>query len=106
MSDPARWQRVGLGAVLILSALFAYSNSGERVALQLGPFVLYQVSLVLLIFVAFLAGMLTMFVLGLRHDMKVRRALQERGFDVPPAPARETPPAPPFPPYPPPDPEP
>ena len=136
MKDFTRWQRIGLGAVVLLSALFAYLNSGERVALSLGLFDLYQVSLVALIFVAFLVGMLTMFLLGLRHDVQVRRALRERGFDVPagpatreispvrevreerpaygapqvydydPTPARETPPAPPFPPYPPPDPEP
>ena len=133
MRDLARWQRVGLGAVVVLTALFAYFNSGERVALSLGIFDFYQVSLVVLILVAFLAGMLAMFLIGLGHDAKVRRALHERGFDVPPAPAprplltareerpayegqqgyeydptpaREAPAAPPFPPYPPPDPEP
>ena len=34
-------------------------------------------------FLAFLVGMTTMFLLGLRHDLRVRRALREAGFGEP-----------------------
>lgn len=77
----ARWAMLaGIGA---LAAVFASFNSRERVALSLGFTEVYRVSLVVLIFVAFLAGMITMFLLGLRHDLRVRQALREAGFGEP-----------------------
>lgn len=129
MRDVARRQWLGIAAIALVAALFAFFNAGEAVPVDLGLFVLYQVPLVVLIFIAFLLGMLAMFLAGLRHDMKVRALLRERGHDVPPAPptrpelvrpalsARDegypgdstrtiAPPAAPFKPYPPPDPEP
>ena len=98
MRADLRWRWVVLGLITLLAGLFGYFNSGESIALHMGLFVLYQVPLVILIFVAFLLGMLTMFLAGLRHDMKIRQLLRERRFEMPPPP--------PFPPYPPPDPEP
>lgn len=77
MND-ARWRWVGLGAITLLAGVFGFLNSGERVAVHLGALVLYQVPLVVLVFSAFLLGMITMFLLGLRHDLEVRRELRER----------------------------
>jgi uncharacterized integral membrane protein len=80
----SRWMRWG-GLVLIgvLAAIFASFNSGERVALSLGVVTFYRIPLVGLVFGAFVAGMLTMFLLGLRHDLRVRRALRDAGFGEP-----------------------
>ena len=83
MSTVSRRQWLGIGAIALLAALFGFFNAGERVVLHMGIFVLYQVSLVVLIFVAFLLGMVAMFLVGLRHDMRIRAILHERGFDVP-----------------------
>ena len=96
MRDEHRWRWVALGVITLLAALFGYFNSGESVAIHLGFVVLYQIPLVILIFLAFLLGMLTMFLAGLRHDMKVRQLLRERRYEVPPPPplARYTPPDP------------
>lgn len=74
----ARW--LGLLAVALGSGLFAYWNAGQRVTLDLGVLTLYRISLVALIFGAFLLGMVTMFLIGLRHDLRVRRQLRERGL--------------------------
>lgn len=83
MTDARWWRWGGLGLIGILAALFASFNAGERVALHLGFMMLYQIKLVPLIFVAFVAGMGTMFLLGLRHDLRVRKALREAGFGEP-----------------------
>lgn len=78
---PERRSRGGrwlLAALAIgAAAAFAYLNSGERVSIHLGFFVLFRVPLAALTFGAFLAGMVTMFLLGLRHDLRVRRRLRE-----------------------------
>lgn len=75
MSAAARW--AGLVLVVLLAGLFAYFNGGERVTLNLGFAVLYRISLVGLTFTAFLLGMVLMFLVGLRHDLEVRRLLRE-----------------------------
>ena len=49
----------------------------DRVTLDLGFTVLYQISLVGLVFGSFLLGMVAMFLFGLRYDRKVREALRE-----------------------------
>lgn len=72
----ARW--LPLLAIVLLSGLFAYFNTGERVTLNLGVTVIYQVRLVPVVFGAFVLGMIAMFLVGLRHDMRVRRHLRER----------------------------
>jgi uncharacterized integral membrane protein len=82
-----RWWRWGaLLLVGVFAALFASLNAGERVALYLGFATLYQIPLVPLILGAFVVGMATMFVLGLRHDLHVRQALRDAGFGEPIAP--------------------
>ena len=70
-----RWLLVALA--VLLAGAFAYINSGERVSLHLGLFVLFRLPLVALLFVAFLLGMVTMFLIGLRHDKQVRRVLRQ-----------------------------
>lgn len=80
----SRWVRWGgLTLIGIVAALFASFNAGERVALNLGFATLYRIPLVPLILGAFLVGMATMFLLGLRHDLRVRRALRDAGFGEP-----------------------
>lgn len=81
----ARW--LPLLAVVLLSGLFAYLNGAERITLNLGLAILYQVRLVPVVFGAFVLGMIMMFLVGLRHDLRVRRLLRERRLlqeDYPP----------------------
>lgn len=68
--------RIGVITLVLVSGLFSFLNAGERVTLNIGVTTLYRISLVGLIFIAFLLGMLTMFLFGLRQDRRVRRALQ------------------------------
>jgi uncharacterized integral membrane protein len=80
----SRWVRWGgLTLIGIVAALVASFNAGERVALNLGFATLYRIPLVPLILGAFVLGMVTMFLLGLRHDLRVRRALRDAGFGEP-----------------------
>lgn len=64
--------------VAVLAALFARLNAGEAVTLHLGLATLYRIPFAPLVLGAFFLGMGTMFLLGLRHDRRVRRLLQER----------------------------
>lgn len=90
MSRGQRWRWIALTIIAVVAGLFSAFNGGERVALNLGFAVFYRVPLVPLIFGAFLAGMLTMFLIGLRHDLRVRKALKEAGF-APGRPSRRRP---------------
>jgi len=73
-----RWVKwVGLALVVVLAGLFAYLNGGERVTLYLGFTTIYRISLVGLVFTAFLLGMTLMFIVGIEHDLRVRRLLRE-----------------------------
>lgn len=83
MSDARWWRWGGLALIGVVAAVFASFNTDERVALNVGFAVVYQIPLVPLIFAAFLVGMATMFLLGLRHDIRVRKALREAGFGEP-----------------------
>jgi hypothetical protein len=74
----SRWGM--LLAVAALAALFAYLNGGERAALNLGFVTLYRVSVPRLVLGSFLLGMLVMWGIGLRHDLRVRRILREHGL--------------------------
>ncbi len=75
------WQRwLPLAVIVVLSGLFAYFNGAERITLNLGFAVFYRVRLVPIVFGAFVLGMISMFLLGLRHDLRVRRTLRERGL--------------------------
>ncbi len=72
-----RWRWAALALVVVLAGLFAYLNGGERVTLYLGFATLYRISLVGLVFTAFLIGMTVMFLVGIEHDLRVRRLLRE-----------------------------
>jgi hypothetical protein len=63
---------------VLFATLFSFLNAGERVTLNLGFTILYRISLVGLVFAAFLLGMFSMFLFSLRHDRRVREALMER----------------------------
>jgi hypothetical protein len=83
MMSPRRW--LLLLVVAVLAALFAYLNGGERATLHLGFVSMYRVSVPRLVLGSFLLGMLVMWGIGLRHDLRVRRVLREHGItDEPP----------------------
>jgi hypothetical protein len=76
-----RWgRRLVLALVAFLAAALTLLNAGQRVSLDIGFTVLYRISLVGLVLLAFVLGMVTMFLLGLEHDLRVRRTLREHGL--------------------------
>jgi hypothetical protein len=79
-----RWSAVA--ALVLVAALFSFLNAGERVTLNIGFTYLYRISLVGLVFGAFLLGMITMFLFGLSYDRRVRDALREHYYRRPPPP--------------------
>jgi uncharacterized integral membrane protein len=83
-----RW--LPIAGVTLLASLFAWLNRGERVAVDLGIFRVYRAPLTVVAFLAFLAGMLSMLLLSLRHDRRLREELRARGLLEParPEPAR------------------
>lgn len=92
-ANGARWA-AGAAWVLLLAA-FAFLNRGERVALNVGVTVIYQLPLVALVYGAFILGMVAMFLYGLRQDRKVRRLLREQQRHRTPPWASPLPPEPP-----------
>lgn len=76
--NAARW--VPVAAVTLLAAAFSWFNRGERVVVDLGVATFYRAPFTLVVFLAFLAGMLSMLFLSLRHDLRVRRELDARGL--------------------------
>jgi uncharacterized integral membrane protein len=77
-----RW--LPAAAVVLLAAALAWLNRGERVALNLGFATFYRAPLTIILFLAFLAGMLAMLWLGLRQDRWMREELRARGIlDIP-----------------------
>ena len=54
---------------------FAWLNTGQRVGLHLGLFRIRSVSVTAVVFGAFLAGMLTLFLASLKSDLRTRRML-------------------------------
>jgi hypothetical protein len=90
------WRWAGVAAIVILAGVFSWFNSGESAALHFGLFNVYQIPVVTIFYVSFLLGMGTMFLLGLRHDLRIRRLLRERGILEEPRPeARRIEPPPP-----------
>jgi uncharacterized integral membrane protein len=86
VNGAARW--VPIAVITLLAAAFASWNRGERVVVDVGFTTFYRAPFTMVIFLAFLAGMLSMLFLSLRHDLRVRRELQARGLlGVPAAPA-------------------
>lgn len=78
---------MALAGITLAAGLFAYLNGGERVILNLGVATFYRAPLATVVLAAFLLGMVTMFLLGLRHDLKIRRGLrklEERPAPEPP----------------------
>jgi uncharacterized integral membrane protein len=65
------------GALFGLVAIgFAWLNGGQRISVHLGLFRLNSVSVTAVVFGAFLAGMLTLFLASLRSDLRTRRMLR------------------------------
>lgn len=63
-------------AVAGLSLGFAAANASERVMLHLGIVTLRSVSLPVVVFAAVLMGMISVLLVGLRADLRVRELLQ------------------------------
>jgi hypothetical protein len=78
--------------ITLAAAAFTWLNRGERVAVDVGLFRFYRAPLTMVAFLAFLAGMLSMLLLSLRYDRRVREELRARGL-LEPAPARPAAPA-------------
>ncbi|HEX2188214.1 MAG TPA: LapA family protein, partial [Longimicrobiaceae bacterium] len=68
----------GIAALALLAAGFAHLNRAETAALHLGVLSFVRVPVAILVLGAFLLGMVAMFLLGLRQDLRVRRMLRER----------------------------
>ena len=62
--------------------MFSFLNAGERVTVNVGLTVLYRISLVGLVFGAFLLGMIAMFLFGLRQDRRIRDVLRAQGHRI------------------------
>jgi uncharacterized integral membrane protein len=81
-----RW--LPAAAVTVFAAALAWFNRGERVALDVGITTFYRAPLTVVLFLAFLAGMLSMLLLSLRQDRLLRDELRARGIlDLPARPA-------------------
>jgi hypothetical protein len=85
-----RW--LPAAAITVFAAGITWLNRGERVALDIGITTFYRAPLTMVLFLAFLAGMLSMLWLSLRQDQRMREELRARGLlDVPARPAAPTP---------------
>lgn len=80
-----RW--LPAAAATVFAAALAWLNRGERVAIDVGVVTFYRAPLAVVLLVVFLAGMLSMLLLGLRHDRRVRDELRRHGLLQPAAPA-------------------
>ena len=77
-----RW--LPAAAITVFAAGITWLNRGERVALDSGLATFYRAPLTVVLFLAFLAGMLSMLWLSLRQDLRTRKELRARGLlDVP-----------------------
>ncbi|MDQ3556106.1 MAG: LapA family protein [Gemmatimonadota bacterium] len=66
--------------VAVLAAGFAFMNRGETATIHLFGVTFFRVPLTWLTLGSFLLGMITMFALGLRHDLRVRRTLRAQRY--------------------------
>lgn len=73
--------------VAVFAAALAWLNRGERVVLDVGVVTFYRAPLALVLLLVFLAGMLAMLLLSLRHDRRVRDELRRHGLLQPAEPA-------------------
>lgn len=85
--------------IALAAGLFTWMNRGERTIVHLGIATFYGAPLTVVLFLAFLAGMLAMLALSLRHDLRMRQELRARGLLVP-APGQGSPVLAPSPPVP------
>jgi hypothetical protein len=69
--------------IALAAGLFTWLNRGERAIVHLGIATFYGAPLTVVLFLAFLAGMLAMLALSLRHDLRMREELRARGLLVP-----------------------
>lgn len=79
MTIPRWLPPAGIG---LAAGLFTWLNRGERIVVDLGIATFYGAPLTVVLFLAFLAGMLAMLALSLRHDMRMRQELRARGLLV------------------------
>ena len=63
-------------AVAAFSFAFAAANAAERVTLNLGFLTLRSISLPVVVFSSVLVGMIVVFLVGLRADLRTRQLLQ------------------------------
>jgi hypothetical protein len=68
------------GGIALAAGLFTWLNRGERAVVSIGITTFYGAPLTVVVFLAFLAGMLAMLALSLRHDLRMREELSARGL--------------------------
>lgn len=64
------------GALALVAAAFAWLNGAVRVGVDLGLVRIDAVPLPIVVFVAFLLGMLTLFLASLKADLRMQRMLR------------------------------
>jgi hypothetical protein len=69
--------------IALAAGLFTWLNRGERAVVSIGITTFYGAPLTVVLFLAFLAGMLAMLALSLRHDLRMREELRARGLLIP-----------------------
>jgi hypothetical protein len=69
--------------IALAAGLFTWLNRGERAVVSIGIATFYGAPLTVVLFLAFLAGMLAMLALSLRHDLRMREELRARGLLIP-----------------------
>ncbi|HEU4883254.1 MAG TPA: hypothetical protein VFT45_13430 [Longimicrobium sp.] len=80
-----RW--LPAAAAAFFATTLAWLNRGERVAIDVGLTTIYRAPLAIVLLLVFLAGMLAMLLLSLRHDRRVRDELRRHGLLQPEEPA-------------------
>jgi hypothetical protein len=80
-----RW--LPAAAAAFFATTLAWLNRGERVAIDVGFTTFYRAPLAIVLLGVFLAGMLAMLLLSLRHDRMVRDELRRHGLLQPEEPA-------------------
>jgi len=71
------WMRaLSFVAVAAFSFAFAAANASERVTLHLGFLTLRSISLPVVVFTSALVGMVVVFLVGLKADLRTRQLLQ------------------------------
>lgn len=85
------------GALALLAAGFAWLNGDVRVDVNLGLVRIDSAPLPIVVFVAFLLGMLTLFLASLKAELRMQRKLRRYrealGHEAVPPPAAESDPA-------------